>query len=203
MKKLKIAIPVLITTIIFSGCSTPAQYINMNKSNSKPMTMGIDRQDFEKAASDMVESLLTSNVLDKKDGSRYVIMMSDILNDTTQNIDTRMLTKKIRIALRKSGKAIMTNAVGTEQDSTTINSSRAIRGNKEFNQKSASAENALIGAELGLAGRILQRAAETNDGDQLVEYYFQMELTNAHNGLVYWEDEAVVGKLGSNDTVIW
>lgn len=191
-----------LSALLFTGCATPTQYIGASTPKAAPMTMGIDRQDFEKAATDMVDSLLRSGALNKRGGGRYIVMMSDVVNDTTQRIDTRMLTKKIRIAMMRSGKAVMTNAVGTERDDTTI-STRKLRGNEEFDQRTIAKKGTLIGAELGLAGRILQRSAKTNDGDQLVEYYFQLELTNAKNGLVYWEDEAVVGKLGSNDSVTW
>lgn len=191
-----------ITMMLFTGCSTSAQYVGGSTPKAAPMTMGIDRQDFEKAATDMVDSLLRSGALNKKGGGRYIIMMSDVVNDTTQRIDTRMLTKKIRIAMMRSGKAVMTNAVGTERDDTTI-STRKLRGNDEFDQRTVAKKGTLLNAEMGLAGRILQKTATTNSGDQLVEYYFQLELTNAKNGLVYWEDEAVVGKLGSNDSVTW
>lgn len=191
-----------ISTLLFTGCATNTQYIGASSPKAAPMTMGIDRQDFEKAATDMVDSLLRSGALNKRGGGRYIVMMSDVVNDTTQRIDTRMLTKKIRIAMMRSGKAVMTNAVGTERDDTTI-STRKLRGNDEFDQSTIAKKGTLLSAELGLAGRILQRTARTNNDDQLVEYYFQLELTNARNGLVYWEDEAVVGKLGSNDTVTW
>lgn len=190
------------TIMLFTGCSTSTQYVGIGTSKIAPITMGIDRQDFEKAADEMLKSLLTGNTLNKPGGGRYVVMMSDITNDTTERIDTRMLTKKIRKAMLRSGKAIMTAAVGTERDDTTI-STRKLRGNKEFDQNTIAQEGTLINAELGLKGRILQRIAKTDDDDQLVEYYFQLELTNARNGLVYWEDESVIGKLGSNDSVTW
>ncbi|MGJ0336114.1 penicillin-binding protein activator LpoB [Aliarcobacter cryaerophilus] len=204
MKNIKsISLGLLTATILFTGCTNQPQIMGSNSTKTAPVTMGIDRQDFEKAASDMVESLLNSGALNKKAGGRYVVMISDIVNDTTQRIDTRMLTKKIRVAMLRSGKAVITSAVGTERDDTTINATRSARNNSEFNQQTAIKDGQLINAELGLAGRIMQRAAKTADNDQMVEYYFQLTLTNAANGLAYWEDEVIIGKLGSNDTVTW
>lgn len=203
MNKKLLITSALAGTLLFTGCTTQPQLLGGASAQKAPMTMGIDRQDFEKAASDMVESLLTSGALNKREGGRYIVMISDIVNDTTQRIDTRMLTKKIRVAMLKSGKAVITSAIGTERDDTTINATRSTRGNKEFNQATSVKSGQLINAELGLSGRIMQRAAKTSDGDQLVEYYFQLTLTNAVNGLAYWEDEVVVGKLGSNQTVTW
>ncbi len=190
-------------TLLFTGCTKQPELLGVSSKTKAPVTLGIDRQDFEKAASDMVESLLTSGALNKREGGRYIVMISDIVNDTTQRIDTRMLTKKIRVSMLKSGKAVITSAVGTERDDTTINATRSTRNSKEFNQATSIKEGQLINAELGLSGRIMQRTAKTADDNQLVEYYFQLTLTNAVNGLAYWEDEVVVGKLGSNDTVSW
>ncbi len=204
MKNIKsLSLSLILATVLFTGCTTQAQFVGSNNLKSVPVTMGIDRQDFEKAASDMMESLLSSGALNKREGGRYIVMISDILNDTTQRIDTRMLTKKIRISMLKSGKAVITSAVGTERDDTTINATRSVRSNKEFNQATSIKSGQLLNAELGLSGRIMQRTAKTNDGDQLVEYYFQLTLTNAANGLAYWEDEVIVGKIGSNDSVTW
>lgn len=203
MTNLKMLVGTLtLSVFLFTGCAKQPQILGMGSVQKAPVTMGIDRQDFEKAATDMVDSLLRSGALNKRGGGRYIVMMSDVINDTTQRIDTRMLTKKIRIAMMRSGKAVMTNAVGTERDDTTI-STRKLRGNDEFDQSTIAKKGTLLSAELGLAGRILQRTDKTHNDDQLVEYYFQLELTNARNGLVYWEDEAVIGKLGSNDTVTW
>lgn len=207
MKNINLVVLTLFVGLfLFTGCAKQAHFTGANSPKTAPVTMGIDRQDFEKAAADMVDSLLVSGALVKNQNNpreRYVVMISDVVNDTTQRLDTRMLTKKIRIAMLRSGKAVVTSAVGTERDDTTINASRQTRNNKEFNQKTSIKEGQLINAELGLQGRIMQRVAKTNDGDQLVEYYFQMTLTNAVNGLAYWEDEVIIGKLGSNDTVTW
>lgn len=204
MKNLKIvASSLFVGAILFTGCAQQPQIMGSSAQKQAPVTMGIDRQDFEKAASDMIESLLTSGSLNKRGGGRYVVMISDVINDTTQRIDTKMLTKKIRIAMLRSGKAVITSAVGTERDDTTINATRSTRGNKEFNQKTSIKSGQLINAELGLGGSIMQRTAKTANDDQLVEYYFQLTLTDAKTGLAFWEDEVVVGKLGSNDTVSW
>lgn len=205
MKNLKLTVSTLVLGMIlsFTGCAQQPQMLGVNSQPKAPVTMGIDRQDFEKAASDMVASLLQSGALNKRGGGRYVVMISDIINDTTQRIDTKMLTKKIRIAMLRSGKAVITSAVGTERDDTTINASRASRGNSEFNQSTAIKKGQLINAEMGLSGFIMQRTATTTDNEQLVEYYFQMTFTDAKTGLAFWEDEVIVGKLGSNDTVSW
>jgi uncharacterized protein (TIGR02722 family) len=189
-------------TIFFAGCTHKPEYLPENSPKSSVVTMGIDRQDFEKAASDMAKSLLSSGALDKRGGGKNVVMMSDIINDTTQRFDVKFLTKKMRILILNSGKAIITSAVGTQRDDLAQDS-RKLRDNDEFKKSTTIQKNTLYAPSLSLSGSILQRTAKANKDDQIVEYYFQLSLTDIKTGLVTWEDEVVIGKIGSNDTVTW
>lgn len=175
--------------ILFTGCTKQPEYVGgAANQKSAALTMGIDRQDFASVANTMVNSMLGSGALDKKGGGRYVVMVSKVVNDTTQRVDTKMLTKKIRIAMLRSGKAVITSAVGTERDDLA----QQVRVAKSTVQP-----------QLSLSGFFLQRAAEVGRYDQVVDYYFQLTLTDIRTGLVLWEDEAPISKLGTNDTVTW
>jgi|TARA_R110002050_G_scaffold167632_6_gene298514 hypothetical protein len=203
MKNKKLIISTLFMgTIFFAGCTHKPEYLPENSPKSSVVTMGIDRQDFEKAASDMAKSLLSSGALDKSGGGKNVVMMSDIINDTTQRFDVKFLTKKMRILILNSGKAIITSAVGTQRDDLAQDS-RKLRDNDEFKKSTTIQKNTLYAPSLSLSGSILQRTAKANKDDQIVEYYFQLSLTDIKTGLVTWEDEVVIGKIGSNDTVTW
>ncbi|WP_419767601.1 penicillin-binding protein activator LpoB [Arcobacter sp.] len=203
MKNKKLIISTLfIGTIFFAGCTHKPEYLPENSPKSSVVTMGIDRQDFEKAASDMAKSLLSSGALDKSGGGKNVVMMSDIINDTTQRFDVKFLTKKMRILILNSGKAIITSAVGTQRDDLAQDS-RKLRDNDEFKKSTTIQKNTLYAPSLSLSGSILQRTAKANKDEQIVEYYFQLSLTDIKTGLVTWEDEVVIGKIGSNDTVTW
>lgn len=203
MKKIILASAFL--ALVFTGCNKQPQYIG-DQSGAKvaPITMGLDRGDFEKAAVDATESLLQSGALNKPGGGRYVVAIDQIINDTTQRIDTDMLIKKIRIAMLKSGKAVVTTAIKVGgPESTLSHSVRELRGDDEINKKTIARKGKIIAPDMGLSGKIIQRNAKTNSGDQLVEYYFMLTLTNLESGLAFWEDETVIGKMGSNKTVTW
>ena len=193
-------------TLLFTGCANQPQYTGSNASQNQtqPLTMGIDRQDFEKAASEAVDSLLRGKALNKPGGGRYVVMMARLINDTTQRIDTDMLMKKIRIAMLQSGKAVVTTAVkaGGAEDMSTYEV-RKLRGNSEFKQSRIAKKGSLIAPDMSLGGKIMQRTAKGTNGNQIVEYYFQLTLTHLETGLAFWEGETVIGKSGSNDTVTW
>ena len=42
-----------------------------------------------------------------------------------------------------------------------------------------------------------------DDGRDQVEYYFELALTDINTGLVLWEDQRLIVKRGSGDTVSW
>ena len=203
MKKTLFSVAVI--AAIFSGCSTSGYMQNGSKvKDAEPITMGIDHTDFEKAASDAVESLLSSGSLERPGGGRYVVAMGKVINDTTQRIDTALLTKKIRIAMLKSGKAVITTAVaaGGAED-TMSHDVRELRENDEFAQNTIAKKGTLLAPDMSLSGKIIQRNIKTTDNKQLVEYYFQLTLTQLQTGLAFWEDEININKIGSNKSVSW
>lgn len=190
--------------VLFSGCETKTTNIDIDNDKGDAV-MGLDYRDFQGAAQDMIESLLASGAVDKKDGERYVLVVSRIVNDTMQHIDTDQLVKKIRVGLLQSGKVVVTTAVGLEgaEDEMSMHARETLRGNEEFDQKSVAGKGSMIAPDLSLSGKILQRSIKVDSKTQRVEYYFQMSLTEIKTGLAYWEDERIVAKRGSNKAVSW
>jgi uncharacterized protein (TIGR02722 family) len=192
---------IIFTTLVFTGCATKPQYV---KTVDAPITMGLDRRDFEKAAEAAVKDLLDSGAMDRKGGGRYVVTMGRMINDTTQRIDTDMLTKKIRISLLKSGKAVMTTAVSVDGPEDEMTKEvRKLRDDDEFKQSTIAKKGTIYSPDMSLSGKIIQRTVKANSDDQLVEYYFQLTMTQLETGLAFWEGETTIGKLGSNDSVTW
>lgn len=190
--------------VIFSGCETKTTNIDIDNDKGEAV-MGLDYRDFQGAAQDMIESLLASGAVDKKNGERYVLVVSRIVNDTMQHIDTDQLIKKIRVGLLQSGKVVVTTAVGLEgaEDEMSMHARETLRGNVEFDQKTVAGKGSMIAPDLSLSGKILQRNIRVDSKTQRVEYYFQMSLTEIKTGLAYWEDERIVAKRGSNKAVSW
>ncbi|TKI69244.1 penicillin-binding protein activator LpoB [Sulfurimonas crateris] len=190
--------------VMFSGCETKTTNIDIDNDKGEAV-MGLDYRDFQGAAQDMIESLLASGAVDKKSGDRYVLVVSRIVNDTMQHIDTDQLIKKIRVGLLQSGKVVVTTAVGLEgaEDEMSMHARETLRGNAEFDQKSVAGKGSMIAPDLSLSGKILQRNIKVDSKTQRVEYYFQMSLTEIKTGLAYWEDERIVAKRGSNKAVSW
>ena len=64
------------------------------------------------AADTMTGELLASGALDRVANPPAVLAISRIVNNTAQQIDTDLLTKKIRVAVLDSGKALTTTTMG-------------------------------------------------------------------------------------------
>jgi uncharacterized protein (TIGR02722 family) len=191
--------------MIMTGCATTPVYTDGSHSkDAKPKSLGIEHNDLQKAAGEAIESMVNSGALNKRDGSRYVMMISDIINDTTQRFDIDQLIKKIRIGLLQSGKVVVTTAVraGGAEDKASYDV-RKLANDKHFNKATVAKEGTMIAPELSLSGKIIQRNTKTVDDKQQVDYYFQLTVTDINTGLAFWEGETVVGKLGSDKSVSW
>ncbi|MIJ59596.1 penicillin-binding protein activator LpoB, partial [Salmonella enterica subsp. enterica] len=187
MKKTKILGTALIGALLFSGCAQTA-YTDGKASQVKKgdaLTLGLDRQDFESAAETMINSMLSDPAFANiKPGTRKVIAIGRVVNDTPQRIDTEKLTAKITSALRKSGKFVLTSAVaaGGALDSMSEDV-RELRDNDEFNQKTIAKKGTLVSPDFSLAGKIRQDNVKLSNGKTQVEYFFLLRLTDLTSGL--------------------
>lgn len=175
------------------------------KKQGDALTLGLDREDFEKTAQEMIESMLKDPAFANiSQGQRKVIAIGKIINDTPQRIDTDKLISKITIALRKSGKFVLTTAVaaGGARDEMS-EAVRALRNNEEFNQNTISKKGTLVAPDFSLSGKIRQDTVKLRNGDIQAEYFFHLTLTDLNSGLAYWEDEKTIDKTGTSKSVTW
>jgi len=192
----------LISSMAFiAGCGTTVVDTDHDKG---PDVMAMDYRDFEKGAQEAVADMIASGVVDKPNGERYVMVVSRVINDTLQRIDTDQLVKKIRIELLNSGKVVTTTGIGlTGAEDEMVAVSRELRDSDEVNQANVAGKGQMAAPELSLSGKILQRNLKINSRKQQVEYYLQLTLTDLASGLAIWEGETTVVKRGSNKSVTW
>lgn len=190
---------------VFVGCSTKTEYVNLEDSKEYTTT-GLDYHDIANAAEQSVKSLLSSSYTKKINSERpKVLAISDVVNDTMQMIDTEQLTRKVTRDMRNSGKYILTLAIsgsGGSKDAM-IDSARDTRYNDEFNQYSTIEKGELIAPELSLSGKIIQKNTKISSSKQRIDYYFLLTLVDIKSGLVLWDDEVNIIKVGSNKSVAW
>lgn len=205
--KTKILSSIVLMALLLGGCAQQSIYTDGKVSQIKKgdaLSMGLDREDFESTAEAMVQSLLGDPAFTNMGKDRKVIAMGSVINDTPQRIDTEKLTAKITSALRRSGKFILTSAVaaGGALDPMSENV-RKLRDNDEFNQTTIAKKGTLVSPDFSLAGKIRQDNVKLSNGKIQVEYFFLLRLTDLATGLVYWEDEKTIDKVGSSKSVSW
>lgn len=196
---------IVFAAAVMAGCATQTHYVD--PATDTTVVMGLDYKDFAKAADDAVADMTSSPLLvhpQSVKGARYVIAISNIVNDTTQRIDTDQLTKKIRSDLLRSGRFITTTAIGLNgaEDEMTAKV-RELKNSKMVDQRTVKKDGAVIAPDFSMSGKIIQRNHKVDRSTQQVDYYFQLTLTNLENGLAYYEGEYPIIKRGSNKSVSW
>jgi len=197
---------IALVSLLLAGCAQETENIDIVNDEGKAV-MELDYRDFAQAASEMIQSMISSGALKKPGGGRYVMTTGRVTNDTMQRIDTDQLMAKIEEELMNSGQVVMTSAVGGEgAPDEMIYEMRDIRDSAtgdEFKQETLAGKKTLIAPELSIAGKILQRNIRYDRNRQQVEYYFQLMVTDLTTGLRFWQKESIIGKRGSNRSVAW
>lgn len=195
----------LIFIFIFIGCASKTEYVSLEDSKEYTST-GLDYHDIANAADQSVKSLLSSAYAKKITTERpKVLVISDVINDTMQMIDTEQLTRKVTRDMRNSGKFVLTLTMGGSGVSkdNMIDTARDARDSDEFNQYTTIEKGELIAPELSLSGKIIQKNTKVSSSKQRIDYYFLLTLTDLKSGLVFWDDEVNIIKVGSNKSVAW
>lgn len=206
MKK-AILLCVLPIVTLMAGCQSTTKYVDKNDDNIA--VLGLSQRDFDQAANQALDDIIASPLLvhpEADKGGRYVLSIYNILNDTSQRIDTDQLVKKIRVGLLQSGKFLTTTAVnftGSGPEDTSSVKVRELNNSPLMNKGTVKKNGTVISPDFSLSGKIIQRTNRVNRSKQLVEYYFQLTLTQLETGLAYWEGEYPIAKTGSNDSVTW
>jgi penicillin-binding protein activator len=207
MTKKLLAFVLFASTVTLVGCNPPTENIDTINDQGKAV-MQLDYRDYDRAASQMVQSLIASGSLKKEGGGRYVVATGRIVNDTMQRVDTDQLMAKVEKELMDSGLVVMTSTVGggTAGRDSMIYDVRDVRNSDksdEFKKDTLQAKGQLIAPELSMSGKIIQRNIRYDNDKQQVEYYFQLQLTNLASGLRYWQNENIIGKRGDSKKVPW
>lgn len=193
---------VLTTVLAFgllSAC-TNTRVVDLNDTSQKEgmeHVMVMEYRDFERAANEAVEDMLVSGAVNNPNGGRYVLVVSRITNDTMQRIDTDELVKKIRTQLLRSGKVVVTNAIGLDgAEDPMIMKARQLRKSKEVNQANVAGKGNIVAPDLSLSGKLIQKNIKISNRKERVEYYIQLSLTDIDTGLALWENETPIIKEG-------
>ncbi|MCC6683387.1 MAG: penicillin-binding protein activator LpoB [Phycisphaeraceae bacterium] len=204
MRTILLSLALVSSLLLLTGCSSSkAHRIESGGDESVTSLNKIDIQDWMEAADSMTQSLIESGILDQAATAEGppVIAISRIVNSTTQQIDTDMLTKKIRVTLNQSGRAMTTTTIGlggrAEDPLAKGEGQRAEFFNDGDNPQVKQAR-----PRFTLSGKIIEDRARAGSTQQ-VTYVFQLSMTDVQRGLAAWEDERSITKQGKKNAVGW
>lgn len=195
MKRILLLPVIAASGALLTGCGTNAHYIQTGGRQSVVSIGQINDQDFIAAANDEASKLIASGVLDKAPHSPAVIVLSRIVNNTGQQIDTDLLTQKIRVALLQSGKATFTTTMGLGGKAEDP-MAKGLQQQEQFMNDSKPQPL----PDFSLSGKIIETVAHAGDTRQST-YSFQMTLTDPKTGNAVWADEKQITKQGTRSAV--
>jgi len=189
----------LVTILLLIGCGGGARYVDSTGPETIVSLDQIDIQDWNEAADDLVQELLASGVLDEAKSTPAVLAISRIVNNTSEPVDTNLLTRRIRITLNQSGKALTTTTIGLGGDAEDP-LARDQAAYESFRR--GGPPDPSVNPEYSLSGRLIETKARARNTRQTT-YTFQLALTQISTGLAVWEGDKNITKQGRKNAVSW
>jgi PBP1b-binding outer membrane lipoprotein LpoB len=170
------------TAFLVVGCGTPASYKDSNGRDLVVSLEKVDIQDFATAGSTMLQSMVNAPAFQKA-GAAPVLQVGNVLNDTASNFDTSLLLTKITSPLVNAGRVRL-----LDSDPAAVAARKATPG------------AAVPVAEFVLKGKILEDRSNAGRTRQ-ASFVFQLTLVEVKSSLAVWQDEKIVTKQGSKNSV--
>ena len=183
--------------LTMTGCGSAPVRIDTASSQGITTVHQIDFKDWQIAAEKGTSSMLESGVMKRADGRKTVLMVGNVKNSTRENVNTRILTDKIRQAVLRSGQAVVTTAVGAKgAEETAVRQVRELENDDLFNQSTVQKRGTVIAPDMSLSGEIVQQQRRSGRTEE--SYFFiHMVLTDLATGLAVWEDNVELAKQGT------
>jgi uncharacterized protein (TIGR02722 family) len=178
-----------------AGCTRRAQYVDPKGGRTMVTLDQINIQDFSMAAEAAITDLLGAGVLEKVPAPPAVMVVSRVINSTSQQVDTDLLTKKIRVALNKSGKALTMTTRGPGGSAEDELAKEIAQEWRDMGLEPVPSRP----PDFSLSGKIIETYTRAGNYRQAA-YTFQLSLTD-RRGLAVWENEKEVVKQGRRPSV--
>jgi hypothetical protein len=180
---------VMLAVTVLAACSGP-QVRYGDAKEVETVNVNYGSTDLQMIAEAMTRSLLQSKAISgSKDAP--IVTLADVKNKTSEYIDTRVITDKIRTQLVKSGQVRFAVSV-SEMQNQTDELKRQNQSGLYKNSTIAKTGN-MQGAQYRIEGSIAS-IVKTNKDVKDVYYVFNLNLINNESGLLEWADEKEIRK---------
>ncbi len=182
-----------LTVFLAAGCSKSIELDRIDPTDDLQYDTKWSPRDDQLVADEMVESILSApwiaefNALHP--GERPVIIVSDVVNATSEHINVKSLTDRIRTRLVKSQRVRFLNSEARDaileeyryQSSGVVDPSRAVRTGRQE------------GAMFIVTGDIAS-ITSTLDNRKVVTYKVTLNLTSLESAIIEWSDDKEIKK---------
>jgi len=193
-KKLAIVMVCVVSVCFLASCSSSYSVDRVSEDTMIDLSGNWNDTDIRIVTSSLIDSCLSSPWIVRyqmnNNGNIPTVIVGNMKNNSSEHIDTTIISKKIETALVASGKVITVADFNNKAD---------LRAEKMDQQYNASAETAAeLGEETG-AAYMLQGSVKTNidriSGKSVRTYYVDLELVDIQSSQKVWLDEKTVKKV--------
>ncbi len=185
----------LFSLFLWSGCDTKYPKARYIENSSNYTSFGIDHHDIEKVVLNSAKSLLSSHFTQSIKEKR-LLAISNISNQTQEDIDTELMARALIRHIRQSQKFTLSD-IAMENNTNAekmLQTSRNLRQNPLYNQRTTQEDGTLLAPEIALSGKIIQRSKNL-DKIQRIDYIFLFTLTDLKTGKILWDYEETISKV--------
>lgn len=161
-------------TVLATGCATTTHYVPAG--GTVAAVAGFSQDDIDYTVSQAVQSMLAGGRLANADGSRKVLVVENVKNDTMG---------------LGSGSEALAEALGLSLRENLTNSGKVI----VFNKQVAQFATVRVDPQMTLYGRLTQRNLRQDNDDVQIEYSLNLQLIDLATGLEFWQKRIPLRKV--------
>lgn len=147
-----------------------------------------NENDMQLISNQLVDSLVKFDKIASAT-QKPVVMVGKVRNRTSEHIDVKSLTDKIRTALIKSGKFKFSDKEARDE----LAEEYEYQSGKFVDKKSAKGPGKQVGVDYLITGDIASNVQEVGD-DKIVYYKVTLNLNNLETNIIEWSDDKEVRK---------
>jgi len=177
--------------ITLVGCGTGQPTVKYGDAKSvETVNTDFGSTDLQQIAESMTRSLLVSDVI-AESREAPIVTVADVKNKTSEYIDTKAITDKIRSQLTKSRKVKF--AVSISEMQNQVDELKRQNQSELYSSQSTSKLGKMTGSRYRVEGSI-SSIIKQNKNVKDVFYNFHLSLINNETGLIEWEDDKEIRK---------
>lgn len=161
-------------SVLVTGCATRTHYVPQG--GTVAAVGAFSQDDVDDTVSRAVQSLLAQGRLRSEDGSRKVVVVENVVNDTLS---------------RGSQSDALAEALGLSLRENLTNSGKIL----VYNKRAAQYATVRVDPQMSLLGRLTQRNLRQDNGDVQIEYSLNLQLIDLATGLEFWQKRIPLRKI--------